>query len=135
MRTTWVGVPQDLRDAATPLLHEHKRLVPGWVKFLSMKYDDNLADEYANACSEQNYGRASLTFGPGWLNLDSTEREWVVVHELGHIALAPLERAIEQVLEGLPKRLKQLCEKLYEDALEESVSGLAYALVKEGSVE
>lgn len=133
MRTTWVGVPQDLRDAATPLLATHKRLLPSWVKLFELRYDDAMAD--ANACvvSDQNYSRVTLTFGSGWLNCDKEEREWVLVHEVVHAQLAPLERALESVMVALPKRLRQVCEKLYEDALEESVSGLAYALVKEST--
>lgn len=131
MRTTWTGVPEDLRAAVMPLLQEHRRLLPGWVKLLGVKYDEDMTDAYASAASEQNYGRATLTFGSGWLNLDAAEREWVVVHELGHVIVAPLERAIEEIIAGLPKKLGAMCQARYESALEESVSCLAYALVPE----
>lgn len=124
-------MPKDLRDAATPLLDAHRRMLPGWVKRFTLKYDEDLADAYATATSEQNYGRATLTFGSGWLNLDAAEREWVVVHELAHVLVSPLERAIEEVMVGLPKRLRQVCEARYDGALEEAVSCIAYALVPE----
>lgn len=132
MRTTWTGVPKELREAATPLLTAHARLVPGWCKLLTIRYDDDMADANANVSSEQIYGRVTLTFGPGWLNLDEAEREWTFVHELYHTQLSPLERAMEEWLTQLPAKMRKVAEARFDGALEEAVSGLAYALVKEG---
>lgn len=131
MRTTWTGVPKELRDAATPLLAAHARLVPGWVKLLGVRYDDDMADAVACIQSEQIYGRCTLTFGPAWLNCDEAEREWTVVHELLHSQLSPLERALEEWLVQLPAKMRKVAEARFDGALEEAVSGLAYALVKE----
>ena len=91
-----------------------------------------MADANANVCSEQAYQRVTLTFGAGWLNCDAGDREWTVAHELAHTPLAPIERVFESFLLALPKRVREVFAKEFEEALEESVSGLAYALVKEG---
>lgn len=132
MRTTWGGVPKELKEAATPLLAEHKRLLPSWVRVLDIKFDDDMTDCYACVQSELTGGSVTLTFGGGWLKSDEQHREWVVIHELAHTQLAPIERAWEQAMEALPKKMRALVDKLFEDALEESVSGLAHALAKEG---
>lgn len=131
MRTTWTGVPKELRETATPLLLAHARLVPGWCKLLTIRYDDDLAD-VASVSSEQIYGRCTLIFGASWLNLDEAEREWTVVHELLHSQLSPMERAMEEWLSALPLKMRKVAETRFDGALEEAVSGLAYALVREG---
>ena len=132
MRTTWTGVPKELRDAATPLLHAHKRLLPSWVRLLDVRFDDSMSDAFAAMESEQTYHRATLTFGGGWLTSDEQQREWVVIHEIAHTQLAPLERAWEAMTSALPKKMRTVADRMFDDALEEAVSGLAYALVKEG---
>lgn len=131
MRTTWVGVPRELRDAATPLLKKYDNLMPTWVRDLEVVFDEEMDDAHATVLSDQVYGRVKLSFGSGWLTCDERKREWVVAHELSHTQLAPLERAWEEMMEGLPKRMRLVAERRFENALEESVSGLAYALVKE----
>ena len=122
-------MPKDLKDAAVPLLHKHGRMIPGWVKLFGVRYDDMMADAHACILSEQNYYRATLTFGPGWMNCDSEEREWVVVHELCHTMLSPVERAWEEWFATLPKKMKAVADRRFEDALEEAVSGLAHMIV------
>ena len=131
MRTTWTGMPKDLKDAATPLLSKHGSILPGWVKLLTIRYDDDMVGANATIASEQIYGRCTLTFGAGWLNLDAAEREWTVVHELLHPQLAPLERALEEWLGALPLKMRAVADTRFEGAIEEAVSGLAYVLVRE----
>lgn len=131
MRTTWTGVPDDLRQTATPLVDAHKRLLPGWVQRFHIRYSEDMTDAYAEISSEQDYGRVTLTFGSGWLNSDAPDRDWTIRHELSHPLLAPLERVFESVLLALPKNARAAWEKDYGHALEESVSNIAYALVKE----
>lgn len=131
MRTTWTGVPKELRDAATPLLHKYAHVLPGWVRLLEVTFDHEMTDDFAQVESEPSYQRVKLVFGGAWLDCDQEKRDWMVRHELAHTVLSPLEPVFESFLLALPKRLRPVFEKQYEEALEASVSGLAYALVKE----
>lgn len=131
MRTTWTGVPDELRSTASQLLDRHERLVPGWVKLLAVRYNSELVDCYADVSVEQSQNRAVLTFAGGFLDCDEQEREWVVVHEIMHMRLSPLEKAWDAMMDALPKKMRAVADKLFEEAIEEAVSGLAYALVKE----
>lgn len=132
MRTTWTGVPKEVKEAASPLLEKYRHVMPGWVRLLEVSFDDEMADEFAQVESDPRYHRVKLYFGGGWLNCDQEKRDWLVRHELSHTQFAPIERVFESMMLVVPKRVQKAFEKLYEEALEESVSGLAYALVKEG---
>lgn len=124
-------MPKEVRDQAAPLLATYGWLLPSWAKLLAIGYSSEMMESYAEVSSEPSQHRVTLTFGGGWLDCDGTEREWVVVHELVHTRLASLERAWDQMATALPKKMQPVAEKIFEDALEEAVSGLAYALVKE----
>ena len=133
MRTTWNGVPKEVKDAAAPWLQKYAHVFPAWVRLVEITFDDEMAEAFAEVQSEPSYHRVKLFFGGGGLNCDEEKRDWLVRHELSHTQYAPLERVFESMMLALPKRMRPVFEKLYEEALEESVSGLAYALVKEGA--
>lgn len=131
MRTTWTGVPKELRDAATTVLDRYRWLIPSWVRLLSVNSQAEL-DARAQVESVMAYHRVNLTLGGQLLDCDEHEREWTMVHEITHTQLAPMERMWESVLEMIPKKMRPVADQMFDAALEESVSGLAYALVKEG---
>ena len=131
MRTTWTGVPKEVRDAGAPLLAKYGHVLPGWVRLLEVTFDDAMTESFAEFESEPNYHRAKLILGGGWLNCDQEKRDWLMRHELSHAQFAPIDAAFEYVLLALSKRMRVVVEKMYNDAVEEAVSGLAYALVKD----
>jgi hypothetical protein len=123
-------VPKELKDAAAPVLERYRWLVPKWVRLMSVTSKAEL-DARAEVESVMAYHRANLTLGGQLLDCDEHEREWVLVHEITHTQLAPIERMWDAVIEMIPKKMRPAAERMFDDALEESVSGLAYALVKE----
>lgn len=133
MRTTWPGVPQELRDAATPLLEKHRKLLPDWVRVLTIRYDSEMTDAYAAVVSEPEQKRVTLTLSGSWASQDAWEREVTVIHELMHTRLAPIERAFEQIVGLGPKRTHKHAEQLIDAALEEVVSDLTHTIVGEAA--
>lgn len=132
MRATWAGVPQEIKDTAGPLLDKYAYLLPPWVRLLSVTYRADL-EAFAEIESVTQYQRVNLTFGGQFL--EAEDREWVVVHELVHTLLAPLERMWDEVEPLLTKRNRGTADRMFENALEESVSGLAHAIRRDACSE
>lgn len=131
MRTTWSGVPDELRQAASPLIERYALVLPDWVRLLRVRYNDEDAENYAVVTSEPTYRRITLTLGIAWLSGDPEEREWLIAHELAHPHYARLEQAWEELMEDLPKRARASAARRFDAALEEAVSGLAHVFVGE----
>ena len=51
-----------------------------------------------------------------------------LIHEALHVAFGPMEQAIIRIKEVVPSKLQKHAEELYNDALEQSIEGLARAM-------
>jgi hypothetical protein len=63
---------------------------------------------------------------------DQAQMRRVVMHEMLHVAFAPISRAYLRTMDLLPKKaLRRHAEQLYEDGIEETIERLTRALQKE----
>lgn len=94
----------EVRSAIEPHLARWAFLIPGWCHELTVKWDDN--DTSAALCIEvyYEYRNADLVVLPNFLS-HAEYRETQVVHELMHLAVAPLTKAAESTRDALVEQV------------------------------
>lgn len=60
--------------------------------------------------------------------LEPDEMRHTIMHELLHVAFAPMAQAHFRIEEVIPKKLRRHAEALYNDGLEQTIEGLTRAL-------
>ena len=98
-RIHWTAdMPPEVRKAAEPYIRKWVCLVPSWVLDLKMGVTWDETQLYASSWSDQEYRRAGINLCPGWLAEDEDSRENILVHELVHMAVGPLDECAKSVV-------------------------------------
>lgn len=75
------------------------------------------------------YRQARLTVSAEWLALDPVEREEVLVHELSHLILAPIQITVGPMMGELEPQARRITEEWFEEALESVTEDLSRAVI------
>lgn len=96
------GIPDEVVAAAEPLIERYAVLLPGWLHRLRVAWNEGAEEgEQASVEAHEDYREAKIWLAAGFLAAPADERAEVILHELCHVVLAPLE----QLAAGLSKRL------------------------------
>jgi len=121
----WDEVPDEVRGAIEPSIKEFLWLLPPWIQSLTLRYKLELSS-IAESMVKKPYRFAVISVGPSFLLYKSDERREAIIHELIHIIFAGLQHTVEHIIDGDGFKYK-----IYEDALECSVSDLAFLINRE----
>jgi hypothetical protein len=99
----FIGVPVDVKADVNALLKRYRCALPGWLKKLTVEYtirpEAGLEESIAAIHVMYEYRHARLRIhGCEWSRPD-VDRERVIVHELFHCHVAPLEKIAHSLLE------------------------------------
>lgn len=98
-------MPDELRQAAEPILERCRGLVPPWMARVWLvwnRYPPGTAQASSDTCVEYRYGR--IVFYPAWLDESPEGRERIVIHECLHFSVSPLADWVELFL---PRVIKE----------------------------
>ena len=123
MRIRYRELPEGLDAEIRQLVTTWRHLLPGWVDTLTISYDDTDSDNYAGASAMFDQRTAHIVIYPLFWSLDQRGREVTLIHEIGHVLMAPLDQCVETITQQRPKRA--LAEKLWSDAAEGFVNDFA----------
>ena len=130
-RIQWApGIAVEVRRAAAGLVRRWSHLLPDWCALLSLDYrqDAELGTEAMGACSaDTDHNCADLFLLGAWLEEDADRREWVIVHELSHVEVAPMANWTDQLIETMTDGpAKTLLREQWKSTCERVVSDLSY---------
>ena len=76
-------------------------VVPSWCHSLRLEYSPGLEAAEAACTPDTKYRRAIVEFAPSFFSGTAEEQERLIVHELLHLALAPLTEFVDDALDRL----------------------------------
>ncbi len=123
MRVRYRELPDALDAEIRKVVAEWRSFLPGWVDTLTVSYDDTDANSYASATAWWDQRSAGIAFHPMFWSLDARGRALTLLHEIGHVLMAPLDQCVETIIAERPR--KALAERLWSDASEGYVNDLA----------
>ncbi len=88
-------------SAVVPVVRKWIRLAPSWCHSLRLEYSPDLKDADAACTPDSQYRRAVIEFAAAFFSGTEKEQERLIVHELLHLALAPLTEFVDDALERL----------------------------------
>ncbi len=94
-----------------------------WLREADKPGDYDNAD--GHCALEARYLKATVTIRRG---LDTDREREVILHELFHVALAPIDLANDRIIELLPEALREHGETLFADAEEQVIERLTRAM-------
>ena len=94
-----------------------------WLREADKPGDYDNAD--GHCALEARYLKATITIRRG---LDAEREREVILHELFHVALAPIDLANDRIIELLPEGLRDHGETLFGDAEEQVIERLTRAM-------
>jgi hypothetical protein len=101
VKLIWREMPKEVRRIVEPLVKKHLHLLPPWCIQLSIKYGetkDDIERAVAYIEVEPQYLQARLTICRLYLEQDDYNRESTIVHELLHVAIAPIQSFMEHLM-------------------------------------
>lgn len=125
-------VPKDIRALIRPIVAEWKWLIPAWCRLIAIRYGappEDVPQAVATCEVDFEYRQARITICPLFREQTEDEQRRTVVHEILHVAVAPLSRAAHSLVRTLAD--DELLEKFRDEissAEEGVVSDLMYAL-------
>lgn len=123
MRIRYQALPDSLDSEIRCLIQRWRGMLPGWVDLLTVTYDDTDSDDYASANAMFDQRCATIAIHPLFWSLNERSRALAILHEIAHVLMAPLDQAVETIIQTRPKR--STAEKLYSDACEGFVNDFA----------
>jgi len=123
MRVRYKELPDALDAEIRKTCETWRGMMPGWVDTLIVSYDDTDPNNYASASALFDQRTAAIAVHPAFWSLDERGRNLVIVHEMAHVLMAPLDQAVDTIITTKPKRAT--AEKLYADACEGFVNDFA----------
>lgn len=123
MRVRYRELPDALDAEIRRTVTEWRSFMPGWVDTLIVSYDDTDMTSYASTEAWWDQRSAKIAFHPMFWSLDARDRALTLLHEIGHVLMAPLDQCVDTILTQRP--CKALAEKLWSDACEGYVNDLA----------
>jgi hypothetical protein len=105
LKIEWLGEwPKETKPAVERALAGLEWLVPSWCHSLALRWD---CSEDAHVCAETStnvaYRWATIRIRPSWLSETDGERRATLVHELLHVATAPLIEAAGEIADRFVK--------------------------------
>lgn len=146
LRVVWTETPSEVRNPLETLLEEWGFLIPPWVQSLGVRYfatrlENGEANFHATAAmdAEPEYRQARLLIYGEWLVQSAADRERDIVHEMLHLALAPMvlehQDVIERLFEdGSAPKFQAYMEEQWRQVYEGAVQDLRNALIHVGDV-
>lgn len=129
MQIRWRDAPNEIRTAVEPLIRRWEHLLPTWVHFVMVAYDQADSGSMTNRTYPE-YRFAKLWVNAGWLTCTPEERSDLVRHEFLHLPIAPLFHLGHDLIDTLVQ--DEACRKtLHEQwrvAHEGAITDLEYAL-------
>lgn len=128
-------LPPELALIFEGLLAKWSCAVPTWVHLIRIELGKN-PESYVEVRSDSTRRRVDVWPGVGLIENERDHREIIVLHEIGHVLLAPLAKAAERVVEralseaGADDTAVELARAAMEDAEEEAASDVALALLR-----
>jgi len=123
MRVRYRELPDALDAEIRKVVAEWRPFLPGWVDTLVISYDDKDPNSYASATAMWDQRSAEIAFHPMFWSMDARGRAVTMLHEIGHVLMAPLDQCVETIITQKPKRA--LAERLWSDASEGYVNDFA----------
>ena len=129
-------VPQEIQDAALPIVERWAWLIPQWCLWLSVGNTTRASEDggCATNTTREEYRFARIMLTPVWLEENDRDREFEIVHEILHIPIAPMHELMGAAMEKSDNEpYKALVEEQWRKAMEGAVQDLAYALMNRAS--
>lgn len=124
-------IPSEVRNILIPILRKWVVLVPAWCRDFRVGYAPDQVSTIADMTSNYRNRWACLRLSGRWLSETTYEREAVIIHELIHINLEPIDEAVGRALEALPNdEMRDLCRAFYTDGVEAATEDLAWAFLR-----
>ena len=135
MKLEWAkGVPKEVKAAAKPYFDLYRNVVPSWCRVVTVAYQQQpplSPDSVADSASQVEYRQATIQLHGGWLNESEDDRERTVLHELVHIAVAPMYAIPEKLLECVQdSAARAVLEDQWRAAVEGVVCDVAEAFLR-----
>lgn len=133
----WGYLPNEVREALRPLLHQYLWLVPGWCRLLQVRYqqghEGGEAVQAQMSVSEE-YRWAELVLFAGWIDSCPTERRSTIIHELLHIPTGPAAtihlNTVDRLFEdGDAPKFRETLKEEWRRAYEASVQDLTFSIL------
>jgi hypothetical protein len=130
----WGYCPPEVRRSLAPLLRSYLWLVPGWCRQLGVGFQADGDGADASTSCDPEYRQAWIRFHSGWLDANPTQRRLEVIHEVLHIALAPMSgeqrEAVDRLFDdGDAPKYKATLQEQWRKAFEGTVQDIAFAVL------
>lgn len=83
-------IPAEVRAVVEPLVEKYLVLAPGWLKEVSVYWDEGSSG--AAMTTRDEYRDCILYVGPWFLSCDADERDSIIRHEYMHLYTTPIKR-------------------------------------------
>jgi hypothetical protein len=142
LQVRYVGVPAEVKRTIEPIVTRYRASLPGWLARITFEYALEAPEELSGAIAavvvKHEYRSANIAiYGTRW-HAPDVDHERVIVHELSHCHVAPIERLAMSLLErmdesGANDAADPLLGAMYEQhrvAMEQAVEDVALALIE-----
>lgn len=127
------GIPPEVATVLEPIIERWKFLLPTWCQDLRIEWKPDLDGDIAETSIHYANRWAVIRVAAPWLDGEPADRETVIIHEMIHVTMEPLQRAAFTTVDTLTEKdspAYRLAERQIRDGTEAVAEDLARAMYR-----